>query len=263
MGALSAGFDEIAEQYDDIFTNSVIGRAQRKAVWRQLERVLAPGQRMLELNCGTGVDALWIAQHGISVDACDISPRMIAIASRQHYEQNPSLKIRFFVLPIEELDRVDGRYDGVMSNFGGLNCVRDLPAVARELGRLVRPGGFLLINLAGRFCAWELAWYAAHGEFRKSVRRLAGEAGARLGRSAFPVYYPTIRQLTRMLAPGFQLRRRRGIGIMVPPTYVESWAARHPSLITAAAILDQTLSRLPLVRAAADHVLLVLERTRA
>ena len=47
MAASMAVFDAIAERYDSIFTESVIGRAQRQAVWRELEPMLAPGQRVL------------------------------------------------------------------------------------------------------------------------------------------------------------------------------------------------------------------------
>ena len=47
-------FDSIAEQYDDIFTRSLIGRAQRDVVWDVLQKTFRRGDRVLELNCGTG-----------------------------------------------------------------------------------------------------------------------------------------------------------------------------------------------------------------
>lgn len=263
MAASTPAFDDIAEQYDEMFTESVIGRVQRQAVWRELERVLAPGQRVLETNCGTGVDAIFMAQRGVEVDACDVSPRMITVAKRRKEQQAPQVATNFFVQALERLAHVEGHYDGVLSNFGGLNCVSDLRAVAKELGRLVRPGGFLVMCLAARFCAWELAWYAARGEFRKAMRRLGGEADGRLNERTVRVYYRTVAELARAFAPEFRVLRRRGIGVLVPPTYGENWARQHPSAIAAAACMDRVLSRLPVVRAAADHVLLVMERARA
>jgi ubiquinone/menaquinone biosynthesis C-methylase UbiE len=259
MECAAAGFDGIAEQYDELFTNSVIGRAQRQAVWRELQRLLTPGQRVLEINCGTGVDAVFMANRGVTVDAYDASPVMIEVAKRR---QGSNAAITFRVKAIEHLGRVDGHYDGALSNFGGLNCVRDLAPVAAQFRRLVRPGGFFLVCLAARFCAWELAWHAARGEFGTAIRRLSGEAEGRLGETVFRVCYPTAAKLARTFAPDFRIVRRRGIGVLVPPTYLEPWARRHPRALATAATLDRVLSILPLVRAAADHVLLVLERTR-
>ena len=108
--ASTAVFDGIAERYDEIFTESVIGRAQRRAVWRELERMLAPGQRVLEINCGTGVDAMCMAERGVEVDACDISPRMIDVARRRQEQQAPQAAVRFFVQAIEGLDPLQEVY---------------------------------------------------------------------------------------------------------------------------------------------------------
>ena len=67
---IAAPFDAIAEAYDDVFSNSAIGRAQRRAVWSEMDREFHAGQSVLEINCGTGIDALHLAQRGVSVDAC-------------------------------------------------------------------------------------------------------------------------------------------------------------------------------------------------
>ena len=64
--ARAAAFDAIAEHYDDLFTNSLIGRAQRQAVWEIASRHLRPGGLVLELNCGTGEDALFLANSGMT-----------------------------------------------------------------------------------------------------------------------------------------------------------------------------------------------------
>ena len=49
--------------YDDLFTRSAIGRAQREVVWKILFRHFDPGDHILELNCGTGEDAVFLARH--------------------------------------------------------------------------------------------------------------------------------------------------------------------------------------------------------
>src|SRR5579863_2457607 len=79
----SAPFDAIAERYDETFTDSKIGQAQRASVWKELAKTFHPGDRVLELGCGTGVDVWFLAQRGVTVVACDASPQMIAIAQRR------------------------------------------------------------------------------------------------------------------------------------------------------------------------------------
>src|SRR5438093_5130158 len=76
-------FDAVADTYDDTFSNSSIGRVQRNLVWIEADRTFCTGQRILEINCGTGVDALHLANRGIEVTACDSSSRMIAVARRR------------------------------------------------------------------------------------------------------------------------------------------------------------------------------------
>jgi ubiquinone/menaquinone biosynthesis C-methylase UbiE len=262
--APARAFDMLADTYDAVFTNSCVGRAQRRAVWNELLSAFAPGQRILEINCGTGVDAMFLAAHGLAVDALDISPRMIAVAQERKSREGADLRINFHVLAAERLDTVEGTYDGAFSNFGGLNCVRDLPAVARQLARLVRPAGRLVICLAGRFCAWELAWYAAHGQLHRALRRTGGSATGRLQEDVLiKVFYPTAGQLATAFAPWFRLRRRRGIGVLVPPSYVEGFVRQHLGFLRMAEQADTVLGHIPFVRALADHALFTFERMGA
>ena len=94
--AAGAAFDRIAEDYDQRFTDTLIGRAQRDAVWRVLAQTWKKDDRVLELNCGTGEDAIFLAGNGISVLACDASRQMIAKA-QQHLKHHPDrLPVFFF-----------------------------------------------------------------------------------------------------------------------------------------------------------------------
>ena len=257
-----APFDVLAESYDRIFTDSLIGRAQRDAVWRQLDATFQPGQRVLELNCGTGVDALHLAERGVRVDAFDVSAAMIDVASRR-LAAGWRLPARFEVLATEELDTIDSVYDGAFSNFGGLNCVQDLRQVAANLARVVRPLGHVLLCLASRFCVCETAWWLAHGKAAKAFRRLRkGGISVELSPgSIVHVQYPTAREVRRLFAPEFSLIAVHGIGLFVPPSYLEPYARRFPKLLGTAVSLDARVSSLPGLRCGADHVLLTFRRT--
>ena len=260
----TAPFDAVAGEYDSRFTNSMIGRAQRESVWQEMDRVFRPGQRILDINCGTGVDALRLSSRGIHVVACDASPEMVAVARRRLHASANRDHVNLRVLAIEEIGQLEkeGLHDGVLSNFAGLNCVADLRCVARDLARLVRPGGTAILCLFGRFCHWEVLWYALQGDFKKAFRRLRGKgvvANLAPGHSVV-VRYPSVDSFLRDFAEHFRMVRWKGIGIAVPPSYLEPWAVRFARLFRFATKIDPFLGRCPGVRCLADHVVLVLER---
>ena len=79
---MTEDFDIASAQYDTAFTFSKIGKAQRKMVFKYLNPILTQRQKLsiLELNCGTGEDAIRFAQLGHHVLATDISEGMINVA---------------------------------------------------------------------------------------------------------------------------------------------------------------------------------------
>jgi len=259
-------FDAIAASYDDIFTNSSIGRAQREVVWEEMDRLFQPGQRILEINCGTGVDACHLARRGIRVLACDSSPGMIDVARRRlrasRYEQLVEARHQA-IEHLAQLPRGEP-FDGVLSNFGGLNCLGNLDRVAFDLAPLVKTGGRLLICVFGIFCLWETLWYSFRGDLGKAFRRL--RADRILGRvspaAQVLVRYHSVRSIRRAFSPYFKLKSWRGVGIAVPPSYLETLAVRFPRLFRLGARLDLLLAPCPGFRALADHALLTLERSR-
>ncbi len=259
---VAEAFDSIAAEYDAVFTNSVIGRAQRSAVWQVLDRVFLPGQRVLDINCGTGADAVYLAGRGVRVHACDASSGMVDVARARMRQAEIDVTVE--VRAIEQLHDLSGQYDGVLSNFGGLNCVQDLNRLVCNLERLVKFGGNVVLCYMGPFCAWETANYLLRGEPRKAMRRWKRrDVAARVGQGSFLVNYPSVSDLRFTFAPEFRLRERQGIGVLVPPSYLEPFATRHPRTLAFASWFDQRARAWPLLRGISDHVLLRFERSGA
>ena len=67
MAAVASAFDSAARAYDVEFTRTAIGAAMRRAVWARCAARFPAGSHILEMNCGTGEDAPWLAGRGISV----------------------------------------------------------------------------------------------------------------------------------------------------------------------------------------------------
>jgi len=260
----AAPFDEAASRYDQVFTNSTIGRAQRLSVWEELAKTFHTGDQVLEIGCGTGVDACYLAERGVRVLACDSSPKMIAVASRKLKESPRSELVEARILAAEHIGSLRGQklFDGAFSNFAALNCVADLKSMAEDLAALLRPGATALFCWMGPFCLWETLWYLLHGKPAKALRRMHREGvTARMdGGTPVTVYYPWVRKLARAFAPQFSIKSIKGIGVAVPPSYLEPFASRVPRLLNAAVLADAVLGRCAGIRMLADHVLIRLER---
>ncbi len=257
-----AAFDTLADQYDSLFTFSTVGRTQREVVWERATAVFPAGYHVLELNCGTGEDAMFLARRGVRVTACDASGKMIEYAERRKAVEAPAALIDFRRLATENLDELPAQplFDGVFSNFSGLNCVADLRAVSSKLAMRLHPGATLLLCLSTRFCLWEMLHYAAKGDFRKAFRRCRGVSPASLDGHSFSVYYPTVRSLQQSFGPEFRLRSVTGVGIAVPPSYLERWITRYPRLLAVMKRFDEVVRNLPIFRNIGDHMLLFMER---
>jgi SAM-dependent methyltransferase len=287
VGRWSSPFDSMAAGYDSGFTESQIGALMRQAIWRRLDARFRPGDRVLELNCGTGEDAVYLARRGVRVLATDIAPAMLDVARAKVARAGLADLVEVQQLAIEDLatrhgdtetrrhgDKKNGRsdtlsqspglpvslsgpFDGVLSNFGGLNCVADLPSVAAGLAGCLRPGAMALLCVMGPLVPWEWAWYLRRGQPAKAFRRLRRGGVAWRG---LTIRYPSIGALRRAFAPWFRMRRASAVGALLPPSYAEGWAVRRPRLLGRLGRWERRFETWPPLPWLADHYLLELER---
>ena len=103
----SAPFDSIAARYDETFTHSRIGKAQRASVWHELIGA-STGSRVLEVGCGTGYDACHLAKRGVEVVACDSSPEMIAVATARIQSEGLQKFVQPKLLRVEDISSLPG-----------------------------------------------------------------------------------------------------------------------------------------------------------
>ena len=258
MASSSSPFDELAADYDTSFTQSACARTLRARVWKRALTLFAGRERILELGCGTGEDAVHLARAGHRVCATDASPGMIQVARHKAVAAGVADRIDFRVMHAEELDALprDARFDAVFSNFGALNCVADLPAMARSLGPLLAAGAPVLLVVMGRHVPWEWAWFLARGDRRRAFRRLNRDGATWRG---LTIHYPTPAELARALAPDFVTRRRAALGFALPPSYAAGWLDRSPRSLAALDAFDHLLDGF--TAGLSDHYL--LEATRA
>ncbi|MBI4551561.1 MAG: methyltransferase domain-containing protein [Candidatus Latescibacteria bacterium] len=257
-------FDTIAPAYDDTFTHSRVGQYQRAVVAEIMARRFTPGMRVLEIGCGTGVDAVWLARRGVSVVAIDTAPAMVEVARRRVEAHGVQDRVDVRERSVQQLDQeaFDGLFDGVFSNFGVLNCVPDLRSTGTVLARLVKPGGFAVLCLMGPWCAWEIVAHLAQRHVRPAFRRLTrGGVEARVGTETVHVVYPSSHSVAAAFAPSFRLMGITGVGVFIPPSYLEPIVDRFPRVFQTCWTLERAVNRRYPFNRLGDHYCLELRRT--
>lgn len=252
MGS-SAPFDALAPTYDSDFTASPIARYLRARVHARLDLHFRPGAHILELGCGTGEDALYLAGRGVRVTATDASPAMLDLARAKAADQ-PLVTVQ--PLDLNALPADFPAFEGAFANFGVLNCVSDPQALAAWLAAHIPPGGIAAFALMSPLCLWEIGWHGLHGDFRTAVRRLRRNTTF----DGLPIRYPTIHRLSRSFAPHFRRIHVEPLGLMLPPSDVYGAIERRPRLLRSLTALDRRLSQSSPLALYADHYWIEFER---
>ena len=82
----------------------------------------------------------------------------------------------------------------------------------------------------------------------------------KVGQFTVKVHYPTLRAIKKTFAPYFRMRSCTGIGIAVPPLYLEPMVRKHPRVLNLLCAVDRVISPLPWFRTVGDHMLICFER---
>ncbi|MCB0736538.1 MAG: class I SAM-dependent methyltransferase [Bacteroidetes bacterium] len=254
---MDAAFDHIATEYDLDFTNTVIGKAQRSQVWHHLPKV-NDQTNCLELNCGTGADALVFAQKGVTILATDVSSEMVNETNKKlHAFENASAK----ELDINKLDsKILADKNLVFSNFGGLNCISpsDWKEFANKLERL-QPKSKLVFVIMGRKCLWEQLYFAVSQ--KKWSRKGAELIAAQVGNALIKTWYYSPREIISFIPNSFSLVKCKPVGFAVPPSYLEPRFKKMKGLVGLFNWLDKTLFSHTLFANYADHFYIEFEKT--
>jgi len=260
----ATAYDAYANRYDALLSENLINAYMRKVMMAYQEETFHPGERLLELGCGTGDEALALAAHGCEIVAIDPSAEMIAWA-RQKAARHPfGSRVSFRVGYARELSALipsseDGGFDGGYSSFA-LSYEEDLSRVVDALARLIRPGGMFLAALMNRVCGAECTIAMASLHPSLAGRRLRDRTTHKVGTVQTWVHCRTPREIGQAFRPGFEVVRRRGLPVLLPPHYTNRPLRRWPALVDAIEKIDLRAVGWPIFRDVGDHSVLWMRR---
>jgi len=258
-----AAFDSVAADYDGPRGNNLLIQDMRAEMWRWLDRAFVSASRLIDVGCGTGLDAVRQARRGHHVVATDWSPEMVARTAARARQEQVADRVQATLVGAHELARLEGSgtFDGAYSNLGPLNCVPDLSEVSAACARLLRPGGALVFTVIGRLCPWEIAHYLPRGRWSRLRVRFARElVPVSMNQHTIWTRYYAPREFYRAFARDFRLTHYRGLCVFAPPPYLISMRARHPRLYEWLWRIDRRTAGWPLLRAMGDHFLIVMNK---
>jgi len=228
---VAEAFTKQAEIFDQLYGDDKVVQYKRKRVRDHILKYAKEKGSMLELNCGTGEDAIFFAQKGFQVHATDISSGMLDVLKRKVKGSVYENRITTELCSFTELEMLSGRraFDYLYSNLGGLNCTADLNKVLESLGDLVREGGVITLVIISKFCLWEFL-LMFKGKFTTAFRRILSANGraAQVEGKNFRCWYYNPSFLRKSLKDKFDLIDLEGLCTIVPPSYIYNFADKYP-----------------------------------
>jgi ubiquinone/menaquinone biosynthesis C-methylase UbiE len=258
----SASFDKAAVTYDEDFERLPGTRRLRRTIWNTYYKYFRPGEHLLELNCGTGTDAIELASNGIHIFATDASAAMLRMTEKKVSATGLHKLIETRQVTFQKLRTLRGKsFDGAYSNFGGLNCTRYIDDVAVDLSSLIKPGGFLVMCILSRFSLWESISFGLRGQFLKATRRFARNGAlADVHGEKVWVHYYTPPQVAASFGRYFVPIESYGLNIFSPPPTSRRANALLGPLVLFLEWLDKIACTVKPFYAMGDHFVIVLQR---
>jgi len=246
--------------YDEYEKENSTLKWMRKQIRKHALYFLKPGDKMLELNCGTGIDAIFFAQKDIFVHCIDISTGMIEQIKKKVNDNNLSNKISFQQCSYTELNEIKNtKFDLIFSNFGGLNCLSDLRDVTRFFPTLLKDKGKVCLVIMPPVCPWELVKVFS-ADFKFAFRRLkSAGTPANIEGIRFTTYYFSSKDIRKALGENFELVKMEGIAVFTPVPQMEKFPKKFPRLTKLLHRLDESLSGYFPFNRIGDHLIITAQ----
>lgn len=257
--AASLGFDKQSKIFDEYYSKNAIVSYKRQRVRDHVLSLLEPQSHILELNAGTGDDAIFFAFRGHFIHATDISSGMLQVMEQKIKTLKITSQITFEKCSFTSLENLQkrGPYDLIFSNFAGINCTREIERILNHIPDLLIPGGKLTLVFLPSFCLWEFLMLFK-GKFKTAFRRFHGRKGAKAQVEGinFRCWYYHPKRIIKKLNGSFDLIGYEGLCTLVPPSYIENFGDKYPEFFNYLKVKENKLKSKSPWKWMGDYVIL-------
>ena len=259
----AAAFGKQAIHFDELYQGNAIIQYKRDRVRKHLLEFLPHNASVLELNAGTGDDAIWLANQGHKVHATDIAKGMQDVLTRKVMAAGIQNRITSELRSFTDLANLESRgpYDCIFSNFAGLNCTGEMEKVITSFSPLLKQGGIVTLVLLPKFCLWEFS-LLLKGKFKTATRRFFAGNGrrARVENEYFKCWYYNPSDIIWFTKKDFDVLRVEGLCSFVPPSYMEGFAEKHSKLFAKLVGLEERYGLSWPWRSIGDYFIITLKK---
>jgi ubiquinone/menaquinone biosynthesis C-methylase UbiE len=255
--AVNAAFSKQATHYDADDEQNLVLADMREQVYNHITRFIKPASRILELNAGTGIDAVNFVSKGHSVLATDLSDGMVMQIRNKIEKYKLHGRLTCEQLSYDKLDQLpELKFDYVFSNFGGLNCIKDLSSVTKNLPSILNPDAVVTWVIMPPVYLWEIAGFLK-GHGAKAFRRLNTQGiKSHLEGEFFYTYYHSVKSIKAAFGSQFSVIGLEGLAALLPPPHRGDFPTKHPATYKALRWFDRSVnSHFPFNRWA-DHIII-------
>lgn len=218
---------------------------------------------MLELNRGSGDDALLFGEYGFNIMATDIGSEMLKITTLKSRQFSMQHGISSHYLDLESFDETifDKKFDLVFSNFGGLNCInpQSFERLMTKLPAIMNPGGRFIGIIMPKFCAYETLFFLLKFQFRKAFRRLtSNEVVSTMHGENLKTWFYNPSQVRKWAVKKFNLISLKPVGFAMPSSYLESFFTFRSELLMRMNAID-TKIKASFFSGMSDHFIIDLK----
>lgn len=258
---INLGFSSIYEEYETLSKENYCDIFRRNTIRKHVESFLNPKDSILEINAGSGIDAVYFSKKGFPVLATDIAD------SSETYINNKikaeGLKnLEFQKCSFSDLKAIQNRkFNHIFSNYGGLNCTNDLETVFSQFETLLNPKGYVSLVIMPKYYPWEMATFL---KGNKNAFRRWKKTGvlANVNNHLIPTYYYSPKQIIKAMGNDFNVVSINNIGTFYPSLHYSSFQ-KYPKTMRFLMRFDSWINRISIMpKGIGDYFIITFQKTK-
>ena len=224
---IDKGFSAIYDEYEEIDKTGIVVKWMRKRVHNHIEKHLRKSDKILELNAGSGIDAIHFAKLGHSVLATDISEGFVQYLSKKIKAEQLQSHVNYKKLSFTEINQIDEKFDYIFSNFGGLNCIGNLEEIFCHFDKLLNKDGKVSLVIMPKITPWE--WLSFFRSLKYAFRRFSNKPFlANIENHKVSVWYHSLQDVKNNLEESFKVLEVENVAFLCPTGANDDFAKRFP-----------------------------------